>query len=153
MKTKQIAHPDLTQRPPRSPRVRLGGYVILARILDKGRAAIAGKAGEYKFDCSMDQHFFRFTGIKAKALKAELATGQGDGEILAWVDAHAKPPRTPWEIQQWSAYHNERGPDGDVETLQFFAERVGAMSKTRADVKTWFDYLDLDDHTTFGGQP
>ncbi len=30
--------PDLTQFPPRSPRVRLGGYVILPRMLDKGRA-------------------------------------------------------------------------------------------------------------------
>ena len=30
--------PDLTQRPPRSPRVRLGGYAILPRLLDKGRA-------------------------------------------------------------------------------------------------------------------
>jgi hypothetical protein len=40
-------HPDPTQRPPRSPRVRLGGYVILARILDKGRAELAGTAGEY----------------------------------------------------------------------------------------------------------
>ena len=33
---------DLTQRPPRSPRVRLGGYVILPRMLDKGRATING---------------------------------------------------------------------------------------------------------------
>ncbi len=41
--------PDLTQRPPRSPRVRLGGYVILPRMLDKGRAALAGKLGEYHF--------------------------------------------------------------------------------------------------------
>jgi Domain of unknown function (DUF5069) len=37
--------PNLTQRPPRSPRVRLGGYVILPRILDKGRATLAGNAG------------------------------------------------------------------------------------------------------------
>jgi hypothetical protein len=35
--------PDLTQRPPRSPRVRLGGYALLPRMLDKGRATIAGK--------------------------------------------------------------------------------------------------------------
>ena len=34
--------PDLTQRPPRSPRVRLGGYTILPRLLDKARATIAG---------------------------------------------------------------------------------------------------------------
>ena len=29
---------DLTKRAPRSGRVRLGGYVILPRMLDKGRA-------------------------------------------------------------------------------------------------------------------
>ena len=37
---------DLTQRPPRSFRVRLGNYVVLARMLDKGRTTLAGKNGE-----------------------------------------------------------------------------------------------------------
>ncbi len=41
--------PDLTKRPPRSPRVRLGGYVILPRMLDKGRALVAGTKGEYNY--------------------------------------------------------------------------------------------------------
>ena len=36
---------NLTQRPPRSPRVRLGGYTILPRILDKARASLAGTLG------------------------------------------------------------------------------------------------------------
>lgn len=144
--------PNLTQRPPRSSRVRLGGYVFLARMLDKGRAELAGTAGEYKFNNPMDQHWFRFTGVTAEALKSELASGKGDGEILAWIDENAPHKRTPWEIQQWSAYMNERGPDSDAETLEFFMQRVGALSKTREDVKTWFDYLDLDDHVTFGGK-
>ena len=43
--------PDLTQRPPRSPRVRLGGYVLLPRLLDKGRAALAGTLGEARRIC------------------------------------------------------------------------------------------------------
>jgi hypothetical protein len=34
---------DLTQRPPRSMRQRLGGFVLLPRILDKGRAKLAKK--------------------------------------------------------------------------------------------------------------
>ena len=34
--------PDLTQHPPRSLRVRLGGYVHLARLLDKARAEAGG---------------------------------------------------------------------------------------------------------------
>ena len=147
-----ISAPILTQRPPRSPRVRLGGYVILARILDKGRAELAGTAGEYKYNNPMDRHWFRFTGITPEDLKAELATGKGDGEILAWINEHAPHKREAWEIQQWSAYHNERGPDGDVETLEFFTGRIGGLSRTREDVRSWFDYLDLDDHVFFGGK-
>ena len=126
---------------------------MLARICDKGRAENAGTAGLYKYNNPMDNHFFRFTGITHEALKAELDTGKGDGEILAWVQENAPHKRTPWEIQQWSAWLNERGPDGDTETLEFFTKRVGDIHKEREDVRTWFDYLDLDDHVTFGGKP
>jgi len=48
MNTNLTHAPNLAQRPPRSPRVRLGGYVVLPRILDKGRADLAGTAGEFK---------------------------------------------------------------------------------------------------------
>jgi uncharacterized protein DUF5069 len=145
--------PDLTQRPPRSPRVRLGGYVLLPRILDKGRAALAGKLGEYHYGGKgMDRHFLSFTGLDHEALKAELAKGGGDGELLAWVNTNAKPSRQPWEIAAWSDYHERRGPDSDAETITYFADAVGKFSTTREDICTWFDLLDLDDHCTFGGK-
>ena len=67
--------PDLTQRPPRSPRVRLGGYTILPRLLDKARAVIAGTAGEYKYNNPNDGHFFRFTGLAPEALLAQVKSG------------------------------------------------------------------------------
>jgi hypothetical protein len=127
--------PNLAQRPPRSPRVRLGGYVVLARILDKGRAEIAGTAGEYKYNNPGDYHWFRFSGITPEALKAELATDKGDGEMLAWIQENAPNKHTPWEIQQWSAYFSERGPDSDVETLEMFAGRIAQFNNTREDVK------------------
>src|SRR3979411_589678 len=138
--------PNLRQRPPRSPRVRLGGYVGLARILDKGRAASAATTGEYKYNNPMDYHWFRFTGITPEALKAELATGKGDGEMLTWIQETAPSKRTQWEIHKWSAFFSERGPDSDVETLEFFGSRIAQFNKTREDVKTWFDLLDVDDH-------
>ncbi len=144
--------PNLTQRPPRSPRVRLGGYVVLARILDKGRADLAGTAGEFKYNNPADYHWFRFTGITPEQLKTELATGKGDGEMLKWIEETAPNKRNPWEIEQWSDYFDTRGPDGDVETLEFFAKRVAEYNKDREDVKTWFDLLDLDDYITFGGK-
>ncbi|MEO5755183.1 MAG: DUF5069 domain-containing protein, partial [Chthoniobacterales bacterium] len=109
--------PDLTQRPPRSPRSRLGGYVLLPRMLDKGRADIAGKNGEFHYNCPLDQHFINFVGIDPAALREQLVAGKGDGEVLAWINENAKLKRTPWEIEHWSDYMQRRGPDGDVETL------------------------------------
>ena len=147
-----IAHTDLTQRPPRSMRSRLGGFVLLPRILDKGRAKLAGKNGEYNYNSPTDQHLVRFLGLDLEALLNELATGKADGEILEWVQAHAKTPRDPWEIEAWSAYMEKRGPDSDAETLSGFVEYVGQHSKTREDIKTWFDALDLDDFVSFGGK-
>jgi Domain of unknown function (DUF5069) len=41
---------DLTRRPPRSMRGRLVGFVLLLRILDKGRAKLAGKNVEYNYN-------------------------------------------------------------------------------------------------------
>ena len=93
---------NLTQRPPRSARTRLGGYVLLPRMLDKCRATIAGTPGEYHYDCPLDKHILNFVGIDAEALKAEVAKGLGDGEILEWITANAANKRTPWEIAQWS---------------------------------------------------
>ena len=147
-----ISAPDLTQRPPRSMRVRLGGYAILPRMLDKGRASLTGKNGEYHYNCPLDQHFIKFVGIDPEALKKELAAGKGDEEILAWVEANAQHKRSPWEIQQWSEYHDRRGPDSDAETLGYFANLAGKLSKTREDIRSWADLLDLDDYCSFGGK-
>src|ERR1700756_5270580 len=96
--------PDLTKRPPRSPRVRLGGYVILPRMLDKGRATVAGKHGEYHYACPMDQRFLDFTGIDPEVLKKQLAAGKGDNDILAWIQKSAKNKHSESEIAAWSAY-------------------------------------------------
>jgi hypothetical protein len=143
---------DLTQRPPRSFRVRLGNYVVLARMLDKGRATLAGKNGEYHYNCTTDQHLVQFLGFDPDALLKELATGKGDGEMLEWVQTHSKTRRAPWEIEAWSAFMEKRGPDSDAETLAFFAEQLGRLSKTREDVKTWFEFGELDDYVSFGGK-
>jgi len=144
--------PDLTKRPPRSPRCRLGGYAILPRMLDKGRAEIASTNGEFHYNCPLDQHIINFLGFDPEALHEQLAAGKGDGEILEWINSNAKHKRSPWEIEQWSDFQQKRGPDSDAETLIFFGELLSKFSKTREDIKTWADLLDLDDHVTFGGK-
>jgi hypothetical protein len=143
--------PDLTQRPPRSARVRLGGYVILPRMLDKGRATIAGKHGEYHYACPMDHRFLDFVGIKPDALKKQLAAGKSDTEILQWIQKNAKRKPTEPEIAAWSAYAEQRVP-ADAESREFFHGIHSKIAPKREDVATWFDLLDLDDYVTFGGQ-
>lgn len=142
--------PDLTQRPPRSPRVRLGGYVILPRMLDKGRAVIVGKQGEYNYDCPMDQKFLGFAGISAQALKKQFAAGKGDGEILQWIGKNAKHHRSGSEIAAWSAHCEQLAP-ADIDMREFFQEAHAKLAPKREDIATWFDLLDLDDYVSFGG--
>ena len=143
--------PDLTKRPPRSPRVRLGGYAILPRMLDKGRATLAGTNGEYHFNCPLDQQFLGFAGIDAEPVLEQLKLGNGDGDILDWIGANAKHQRTGSEIAAWSAFQDQRGPV-DLEMREFYNEFQKSIAPKRADVSSWFDILDIDDFVSFGGK-
>jgi Domain of unknown function (DUF5069) len=50
---------DLRNSDPRSPLDVLGGVKLLARIIDKARASVAGTNGRYIFyDCPLDRAFF-----------------------------------------------------------------------------------------------
>lgn len=143
--------PDLTKHAPRSPRVRLGDYVILPRMLDKGRATVAGRNGEYHYNCPMDQRFFEFVGVDAEALKQQLADGKGDGEILKWIQENSTTRPRPSDIAAWSSLQERRVPT-DPESRAFFNELHSKAAEHREDIATWFDLLDLDDYVSFGGK-
>lgn len=142
--------PDLTKFPPRSPRVRLGGYVILPRMLDKGRATLAGTHGEYHYACPLDGRFLEFVGVDPEALKSELT--KSDTEVLAWIEKHAKHQRTAPEIAAWSAWQEQRAPD-NTEGREYLNELHKKGAPNREDIVTWFDVLDMDDFVSFGGKP
>ena len=127
--------PDLTKQPPRSARVRLGGYVILPRMLDKGRATLAGKNGEYNYACPLDQRWLEFAGVNAEALKRQLKAGKSDGGILAWVNANAKHKRIASEIEGWSAWQERRAPD-NPDSREFFNDLHTKVAREREDIVT-----------------
>ena len=141
--------PDLTKQPPRSARVRLGGYVILPRMLDKGRATLAGNNGEYNYACPLDQRFLEFAGLDPKALKKELK--KSDTEALEWINQHAKHKRSAPEILAWSAWQEQRAPD-NPDSREYFNGLHKTTAPKRTDIVTWFDLLDLDDYVSFGGK-
>ena len=141
--------PDLTQHPPRSLRVRIGGYAHLGRLLDKARATIAGKGAEYHYNCPLDQMFFAFTGIDHEAMLAEIKSGKTDVQILEWVNARAK--RLPYEIVTWSSWVELRGPGGQ-EGHEWIAETLKGHGSKRDDIRSFADLLDLDDYLCYGGK-
>lgn len=141
--------PDLTQHPPRSARVRIGGYAHLGRLLDKARAFAAGKNAGYIFNCPMDRNFFAFTGIDHETMFAEIKTGKSDTEMLAWVREHTK--RLPSEIYAWSAWVEQHGPGG-AGGHEWIAETVKANAGDRDDIRSFADLLDLDDYVSYGGK-
>jgi hypothetical protein len=144
-----LASPDLTQHPPRSVRVRLGGYAHLPRLLDKARAFAAGKQGEYHYNCPMDKHFFAFTGIDSEAMLTAVKASKSDTEILAWVATHTK--RLPYEIAQWSSWLEAHGPKS-VGGHVWLSETVKKAGPDREDVMSFSDLLDLDDYASYGGK-
>jgi hypothetical protein len=152
MPSSSIPPTDLTQRPPRSPRSRLGGYAILPRLLDKGRAYLAGTAGEYIFNSGLDKRFLSFVGIDAQALLAQLALSKGDGELLSWVAENAVHKPSDWEIVQWSSFQEARTASA-AKARENALKQLGALAPDRPDIVTAFDFLELDDFVSFGGKP
>ena len=141
--------PDLTQHPPRSLRVRLGGYAHLPRLLDKARAVIAGKGGDFKYNCPLDEEFFEFTGINHEAMLAEIKTGRTDTEMLAWVNATSKRQR--YEVAAWSAWLEQLGPGG-APGHEWAASVIKGYNSERDDIRSFADILDFDDFHSYGGK-
>ena len=141
--------PDLTQHPPRSGRVTLGGYAHLPRLLDKARAHLNGKVGEYHYNCPLDQEFFEFTGIDQEVMLAEIKKGGSDSDVLAWVTANTKV--LDYQIKDWSAWLTQHGPAG-TPGHHWMADTIAKCSATRSDIRSFFDLLDMDDYVSYGGK-
>ena len=144
-----LSAPDLTLNPPRSPHVGLGGYVHLPRLLDKARAHLAGKIGEYHYNCPMDKSFFVFTGITEAEMLEAVKAAKSDSEALAFVEGKSK--RLPCEIAAWSAWMRTNAPGG-APGHEWIGESIKTAGPDRTDIRGFFDLLDLDDYVSFGGK-
>ena len=114
---------DLTKEAPRSPKTRLGGYVILARTLDKCRALLWGNIGEYHFDCPLDNMLFGFKGVTGDDFKAEVEKGASDEEMAQWIDSHGEK-KTAEEIKAWVDEMLADNPYNNPEKREWFEEQV-----------------------------
>jgi hypothetical protein len=119
----------------------------MARMIDKGRATIAGTNGEYHFDCPLDNMLFGFKGVTGTDVRAVLESGATDEQIAAWFDHHGTP-KTRAEIQAWSDETEKSSPYRDPEKREWFAGECKTLGLDPAKT-TLFDYLEADDRASF----
>src|SRR2546421_6302250 len=122
MNTKVIGK-DLTKEAPRSPRVRVGGYAILGRTIDKCRALVAGNIGEYHFDCPLDNMLFGFKGVKGADFKAQIENGASDQQMAEWLDQTGEK-KTADEIRRWGDEVEANNPYNDPERRGWFIQET-----------------------------
>jgi Domain of unknown function (DUF5069) len=143
---KKVTGKHLTKEAPRSPRIRVGGYAILGRTIDKCRALVAGNIGEYHFDCPLDNMLFGFKGVRGDDFKAQIEQGAGDQEIVEWLNRSGEE-KTPEEIRRWAEKMEAESLCDDPEKRDFFAEEVKKLGLDPAQTTT-FEWLEIDDRVS-----
>jgi len=138
---------DLTKEPPRPPSLRLGGFTILARTIDKCRAHLAGTIGDFHFDCPLDNVLFGFKGIKGDHFKAYVATGATDEEIVQWVldNGHRKSEA---EIKKFAEETSKAEWPPDKHDYRDQIIRAADPSRL-GKLKGIFEVLELDDEASY----
>ena len=140
---KTVVGKDLTKEAPRSPRIRVGGYAILGRTIDKCRALVAGNIGEYHFDCPLDNTLFGFKVVKGADFKAQIDNGASDQQMAEWLDQNGEK-KTPEEIKHWGDEAEANNPYNDPERRDWFVEQLKTLGLDPAKT-TLFDWLEADD--------
>src|SRR3954469_25999435 len=138
---------DLTKVAPGSPRVRTGGYAILARTYDKCRALLGGNIGEYHFDCPLDNMLFGFKGVTGDYFKAEVEKGASVEEMARWLDSHGEK-KTPEEVKAWSDEVEASNPSNNPEKREWFLEQL-KPHRLNPLTTTLFDWLETDDKASY----
>ncbi|MGH7273867.1 MAG: DUF5069 domain-containing protein [Nitrospiria bacterium] len=133
---------DLSKEYPRSPREKLGGYVHLARMIDKARAKATGTLGEYIYPCPLDQLLLELLNISNEAFY-EAVKERDDGEILDWLKMNGEH-RSPEEVKNWNQAFLSRKPQSE-EGMRHFLEIQNKFAPHRTDITTWVDLLDLEE--------
>ena len=130
---------------PRSPRATLGGYVLAARAVDKCRAVLVERQGEYHSNCPLDQRWLKFAEIDYDDFRALIATGATDDEIAEWIGEHAKK-RSRADIVAWNNKERDlRLSDLPAELQEFMENYIQRYVPRNRIVYHWFDVYDLEE--------
>ena len=134
---------DLRNHFPRSMRVKMAGYVHLARMIDKCRAVLAGTEGEYIYPCPMDDRLMEFAGITTDQFTAAVKANSSDDLVEKWFTRIVKT-HTPAELDEWNRMMLSRGPS-TLKKQEYFNTLRDAVDPSRTDLTAWADLQDLEE--------
>jgi len=147
-----IENRDLTKQAPHSPHERFGDYAILSRTVDKCRANIAGKLGEYHYDCPLDNQLFSFKGINGEQFTTIVKSAKNYEDVVASLEKTGTK-KSADDIEAWSDKMDTlKAKDipsmKDPEHRKFLDESCETLGLDVENV-TLFDWLDADDLASF----
>ncbi|MDQ6780881.1 MAG: DUF5069 domain-containing protein [Candidatus Eremiobacteraeota bacterium] len=132
---------DLTKQPPRSPRVQVGGLVMIARTIDKLRASLpGGNPGSYKMP-GFSAEILERLGVSEDALRGVIAKAESEDAVLAWLAAHTDQARYPEINREFSE-----------ETSEGYSEKFHASypAARKYNLSNVFEIMEYDDREMFG---
>lgn len=133
---------DLTREYPRSPREQLDGMMLLPRAIDKARAQLEGKLGEYiYYGCRFNLRLFNTLGVTEDEFLDAVRRSKSDDEVVEWIREYVRPERDKIEkMHQW-VLHNE---PSQQEREQFCSE-LEKIDPGNDYVNTWTELIDLEE--------
>jgi hypothetical protein len=134
---------DLTKDYPRSPREQLDGIMILPRAIDKARAQLEGKLGEYLyFGCHLNRMLFRTLGVTEDEFLQTVRSSPDDQGVLEWIREFVNPEPNSIEAMNQQLLHD--GPQ-KPEEQKYFKDELDTIDPGNDKIKTWPDLIDLEE--------
>jgi len=133
---------DLSKRPPRSPRERLDGVVLVPRTIDKLRATLpGGNLGSYKVH-GFSTRMLEMIGVSEADLLEAVRSASSDADVAAWLRANADTKAYPRVNEHFESLTTESVSDPEnYHRLYPVARRLGLTNR--------FDVLEADDREAF----
>lgn len=133
---------DLTRDYPRGPREQLDGMMLLPRAIDKARAQLEGKLGEYKYyGCRFNLHLFNTLGVTEDEFLDAVRRSPNDEAVVEWIREYVRPERDKVEKMHHWVLHNEPASNEREE----FCDELEKIDPGNDYVNTWTELIDLEE--------
>ena len=101
---------------PRRGREALGGFLWLARVIDKARAKANRTEDGYIYPCPMDRAMFHRWGIAPHEFTTVIGENASDDQIIEWLSKRVTPDRiqaaNAWLLRQDDALNRHDAEEG-----------------------------------------